>query len=95
MLESYVITYVLSTVSGALNSVRLLSRPAPYPPPGTPCNPPRGISASRTGDYERVLVKKWPVSSIAFSFGAFIEGAAGFGAPVAISAALSGHCGVH
>jgi hypothetical protein len=30
MLESYAITYVLSTVSGALNSVRLLSRPAPY-----------------------------------------------------------------
>jgi hypothetical protein len=95
MLESYVITYVLSTDSGALNSVRLLSHDPRRTAAGYPLQPPRGISASRTGDYERVLVKKWPVSSIAFSFGAFIEGAAGFGAPVAISAALSGHCGVH
>ena len=49
-----------------------------------------------TGEFEKV---KWSVASlspdrriqallIAFSFGAFLEGAAGFGTPVAISAAL-------
>ena len=32
---------------------------------------------------------------IAFSFGAFIEGAAGFGTPVAISALRGGHDPLH
>jgi len=54
MLESYVITYVLSIDSRALNSVRLLSHDPRRTAAGYPLQPQRGISASRTGDYERV-----------------------------------------